>query len=69
MLHAPAEHFDGDETRIVQFADAAAVAAWLQGICAHAAHQSDWVLLEEATHTMCTWDGALAAAHGPGIPV
>lgn len=27
-------------------------------MCAHAASQSDWDLLEEAAHTMCTWDGA-----------
>ncbi|MFE9859212.1 hypothetical protein [Streptomyces sp. NPDC005780] len=43
----------------MQFAEAAEVVIWLQGICAHAAHQSDWDLLEEAAHTMCTWDGTL----------
>ncbi|MFD7874173.1 hypothetical protein ACFV5G_08620 [Streptomyces sp. NPDC059766] len=42
----------------MQFADAAAIVNWLQGIGAHAAHQADWDLLEEAAYTMHTWDGA-----------
>lgn len=58
LLRALAEHVNGDDTHIVQFGDAAAVVIWLQGICAYAASQSDWDLLEEAAHTMCTWDGA-----------
>lgn len=58
LLRALAEHVDGDDTHMVQFGDAAAVVIWLHGVCAHAASQSDWDLLEEAAHTMCTWDGA-----------
>ncbi|MEU9190663.1 protein kinase [Streptomyces sp. NPDC048484] len=58
LLRSLAEHLDGDDTHMVQFGDAAAVVIWLQGICAHAASQSDWDLLEEAAHTMCIWDGA-----------
>ncbi|MCX4430197.1 serine/threonine-protein kinase [Streptomyces mirabilis] len=58
LLRALAEHVGGDDTHIVQFGDAAAVVVWLQGICAYAAGHCDWDLLEEAAHTMCTWDGA-----------
>ncbi|MFJ7105687.1 AbiJ-related protein [Streptomyces albogriseolus] len=58
LLHALAEHVDGNDTHIVQFGDAAGVVIWLHGICAHAASHRDWDLLEEAAHTMCTWDGA-----------
>ncbi|MGW1365004.1 AbiJ-related protein [Streptomyces chartreusis] len=58
LLRALAEHVHGDDTHMVQFGDAAAVVIWLQGICAYAASQHDWDLLEEAAHTMCTWDGA-----------
>jgi len=58
ILHALAEHVDGNDTHIVQFGEAAGVVIWLQGVCAHAAGHRDWDLLEEAAHTMCTWDGA-----------
>ncbi|WP_328443339.1 serine/threonine protein kinase [Streptomyces sp. NBC_00386] len=58
LLHALAEHVGGDDTHIVQFAEAAVIVTWLQGVCAHAAHRSDWDLLEEAALTMCIWDGA-----------
>ncbi|MFJ9862333.1 AbiJ-related protein [Streptomyces althioticus] len=58
LLRALAEHVHGDDTHIVQFGDAAAVVIWLHGICAYAADHADWDLLEEAAHTMCTWDGA-----------
>ena len=58
LLRALAEHVHGDDTHMVQFGDAAAVVIWLHGICAYAASQSDWDLLEEAAHTMCTWDSA-----------
>lgn len=58
LLRALAEHVHGDDTHMVQFGDAAAVVIWLHGICAHAASHRDWDLLEEAAHTMCTWDGA-----------
>ncbi|MBP5880861.1 serine/threonine protein kinase [Streptomyces scabiei] len=57
LLHALAEHVGGDDTHIVQFGEAATVVVWLQGICAYAAGHRDWDLLEEAAHTMCTWDG------------
>ncbi|MFJ1744449.1 serine/threonine protein kinase [Streptomyces microflavus] len=58
LLHALAEHVDGNDKHMVQFGAAAAVVIWLQGICAHAAGHRDWDLLEEAAHTMCIWDGA-----------
>jgi hypothetical protein len=58
LLRALAEHVHGDDTHIVQFGEAAVVVTWLQGVCAYAASQSDWDLLEEAAHAMCTWDGA-----------
>ncbi|MGW3360992.1 AbiJ-related protein [Streptomyces bungoensis] len=58
LLRALAEHVHGDDTHIVQFGDAAAVVIWLHGICSYAADHRDWDLLEEAAHTMCTWDGA-----------
>ncbi|WP_328663190.1 protein kinase domain-containing protein [Streptomyces sp. NBC_00328] len=58
LLRALAEHVHGDDTHMVQFGDAAAVVIWLRGICAYAADRCDWDLLEEAAHTMCTWDGA-----------
>lgn len=58
LLRALAEHVDGDNTHIVQFGEAAAVVSWLHGICSYAADHHDWDLLEEAAHTMCTWDGA-----------
>ncbi len=58
LLRALAEHVDGDDTHRVQFGEAALVVIWLQGICAHAAQYRDWDLLEEAAHTMCTWDSA-----------
>ncbi|MBB1258320.1 protein kinase domain-containing protein [Streptomyces alkaliterrae] len=58
LLRALAEHVDGDGTRLVQFGEASVVVIWLQAICAYAASQSDWDLLEEAAHAMCTWDGA-----------
>ncbi|WP_446458722.1 AbiJ-related protein [Streptomyces rochei] len=58
LLHALAEHVDGDEAHMVQFGEAAAVVIWLQGICAYAASRCDWDLLEEAAQTMCIWDGA-----------
>ncbi|MFD5482157.1 AbiJ-related protein [Streptomyces hawaiiensis] len=58
LLRALAEHVDGDDSHVVQFGDATGVVTWLHGICAYATSQSDWDLLEEAAHTMCTWDGA-----------
>ncbi|MGW3990920.1 AbiJ-related protein [Streptomyces sp. NPDC004830] len=58
LLRALAEHVHGDDTHMVQFGDAAAVVIWLHGICSYAADHADWDLLEEAAHTMCTWDGA-----------
>ncbi|MEU2358582.1 serine/threonine protein kinase [Streptomyces misionensis] len=58
LLHALAEHVDGDEAHMVQFGDAAAVVVWLQGICAYAGSRGNWDLLEEAAQTMCIWDGA-----------
>ncbi|MFJ3310345.1 protein kinase [Streptomyces sp. NPDC086549] len=58
LLRALAEHVHGDDTHIVQFGDAAAVVIWLHSICVYAADHRDWDLLEEAAHTMCTWDGA-----------
>lgn len=58
LLRALAEHVHGDDKHMVQFGDAAAVVIWLRGICAYAADHCDWDLLEEAAHTMCTWDGA-----------
>lgn len=58
LLRALAEHVHGDDKHMVQFGDAAAVVLWLRGICAYAADHCDWDLLEEAAHTMCTWDGA-----------
>jgi hypothetical protein len=55
---------------MVQFGDAAAVVIWLRGICAYAADRCDWDLLEEAAHTMCTWDGAWDqwSAHDKIVP-
>ncbi|MBJ6636754.1 hypothetical protein H4K36_00115 [Streptomyces sp. DHE7-1] len=58
LLRALAEHVHGDDTHIVQFGEAARVVIWLHGICSYAADHRDWDLLEEAAHTMCTWDGA-----------
>ncbi|WP_051848725.1 protein kinase domain-containing protein [Streptomyces sp. NRRL WC-3725] len=58
LLRALAEHVGGDDKHMVQFGDAAAVVIWLHGICSYAADHRDWDLLEEAAHTMCTWDGA-----------
>ncbi|WP_411139313.1 protein kinase domain-containing protein [Streptomyces sp. C10] len=58
LLRALAEHVHGDDTHIVQFGEAATVVIWLHGICSYAAGHHDWDLLEEAAHTMCTWDGA-----------
>lgn len=58
LLRALAEHVGGDDTHIVQFGEAAGVVIWLQDICAHAAVHRDWDLLEEAAHTMCTWDSS-----------
>lgn len=58
LLRALAELVHGDDTHMVQFGDAAAVVIWLHGICSYAADHADWDLLEEAAHTMCTWDGA-----------
>ncbi|MFF0383005.1 protein kinase [Streptomyces sp. NPDC004286] len=58
LLRALTEHVDGDDTHIVQFGAAARVVIWLHGICAYAADHRDWDLLEEAAHTMCTWDAA-----------
>jgi hypothetical protein len=58
LLRALAGHVDGDDTHVVQFGDAAGVVTWLHGVCTYAASQSDWDLLEEAAHAMCTWDGA-----------
>ncbi|MFD7205904.1 hypothetical protein [Streptomyces sp. NPDC059893] len=58
VLRALAEYVHGDGARLVQFGEASDVVTWLQGVCAHAASQDDWDLLEEAAHTMCTWDGA-----------
>lgn len=57
VLRALAEHVHGVATHMVQFGDVATVVIWLQGICAYATDQRDWDLLEEAAHTMCTWDG------------
>ncbi|MEW1873698.1 serine/threonine-protein kinase [Streptomyces caelestis] len=58
LLRALAEHVHGDDTHMVQLGDAAAVVIWLQGVCVYAAGHRDWDLLEEAAHTMCTWDAA-----------
>ncbi|WP_327350146.1 hypothetical protein OG772_36385 [Streptomyces sp. NBC_01321] len=58
LLRALAEHVDGDDTHRVQFGEAAVVVTWLHGVCAYAASQPNWDLLEEAAHAMCTWDGA-----------
>ncbi|WP_330455416.1 protein kinase [Streptomyces sp. NBC_00820] len=58
LLRALAEHVDGDDTHIVQFGAAARVVIWLHGLCSYAADHRDWDLLEEAAHTMCTWDAA-----------
>ncbi|ATW46677.1 AbiJ-related protein [Streptomyces peucetius] len=70
LLRALAEHVHGDDTHMVQFGDAAAVVIWLHGICAYAANHRDWDLLEEAAHTMCTWDSAWDqwSAHDKIIP-
>ncbi|MGW1249544.1 AbiJ-related protein [Streptomyces sp. NPDC002535] len=58
VLSALADHVDGDDTHIVQFGQANTVAEWLWQIAAQAATRQHWDLLEEATQTMCTWDGA-----------
>lgn len=58
LLRALTEHVGGDDTHPVQFGEAATVVIWLHGICSYAADHHDWDLLEEAAHTMCTWDGA-----------
>ncbi|MGW8955627.1 protein kinase domain-containing protein [Streptomyces sp. NPDC055709] len=58
ILRVLAEHVDGDGTRVVQFAEAATVVIWLQGLAAYAGGRRDWDLLEEAVQTMCIWDGA-----------
>ncbi|MGV9341243.1 AbiJ-related protein [Streptomyces sp. NPDC003688] len=56
LLRALAEHVHGDDSHLVQFGEASRVVTWLHGICAYAAGQPDWDLLEEAAHAMCTWD-------------
>ncbi|MET7717240.1 hypothetical protein [Streptomyces sp. NPDC005407] len=53
-----ARHGAWNGTRRVQFAEASTVVTWLHGIAAHAASRRQWDVLEEATQTMCTWDGA-----------
>ncbi|MGW7469293.1 AbiJ-related protein [Streptomyces xantholiticus] len=58
VLRALAGHVDGDDTHIVQFGQANEVAKWLCQIAEQAAIQGQWDLLEEATQTMCIWDGA-----------
>ncbi|MET8128253.1 serine/threonine protein kinase [Streptomyces sp. NPDC005231] len=58
LLRTLAEHVDGDDTHRVQFGEAAVVVTWLHGVCAYAASQTNWDLLEETAHAMCTWDGA-----------
>ncbi|MEV8597842.1 hypothetical protein [Streptomyces sp. NPDC052012] len=40
----------------MQFGEAAEVVVWLHSICAYAVRHGNWDLLEEAAHTMCTWD-------------
>ncbi|MER6523374.1 hypothetical protein ABT246_42165 [Streptomyces sp. NPDC001553] len=53
-----ADHVDGDDAHIVQFGQANDVAKWLCQIAEEVATHRQWYLLEEATQTMCIWDGA-----------
>ncbi|MGW6569810.1 AbiJ-related protein [Streptomyces sp. NPDC054975] len=58
VLQALAEHVDGDDAHIVQFGQANQVVKWLCQIAEKAAVHRQWDLLDEATQTMCIWDGA-----------
>ncbi|MEV6203228.1 phosphotransferase [Streptomyces sp. NPDC051771] len=58
VLQVLADYVDGDDTHKVQFGQANQVAKWLCQIAEQAATQQQWDLLDEATQTMCIWDGA-----------
>ncbi|MCX4508169.1 protein kinase domain-containing protein [Streptomyces anulatus] len=58
VLRALAGHVNGGDKHTVQWGQANKVAKWLCQIAEQAALQQQWDLLEEATQTMCIWDGA-----------
>ncbi|MFE1907419.1 protein kinase [Streptomyces gardneri] len=57
VLRALAGHVNGDDKHTVQWGQANTVAKWLCQIAEQAATSQQWDLLEEATQTLCIWDG------------
>ncbi|WP_329470899.1 serine/threonine protein kinase [Streptomyces sp. NBC_01723] len=58
IFRALAGHVDGDDTRRVEFGEAATVVTWLCDVASYAANRHHWDVLEDAVDAMCIWDAA-----------